>query len=187
MPTTPLAQPRLLRSREIQLRRCLGSVAAMVFALSGCVAPYVYDPAQTGQPSPVSFFAGHVVTVEPTVIGPISPGVQAPAPAYAYTVAMDTIPPQIVRITQPILPEDCRLIPNCVVSPGSPVAIRVVGQAARVQPRSTVPIAFQGLIQRAALPLPLGEAPPVLSSPPRLPACSGPTPIPTCYVVAAKP
>lgn len=207
------------------MRRSFVGIIAMAFVLSGCVGQRVYDPAVAEQPLPVSFFAGHVVSVEPALIGApeggiaisvdprpteivgahvrsgwqpgggkasitaagidVGPEIESPAPAYAYTVATDTVPPQIVHIAQPVLQDDCRLTPNCVLSPGSPVAIRVIGNVARVLPRSSIPPQFQGVIARTALPIPLGVEAPVLSSPPHFPLCTGPAPVPPCYTVAA--
>jgi hypothetical protein len=99
-------------------------------------------------------------------------GVESPAQGIEYTVAVDGSP-QIVQITQYILPEDCQTSrPDypypCIISPGEPVAIRVVGTKARVIPMRVLPPEYQGYVMRTAMPLPLGRRPlPALILPPR--------------------
>jgi hypothetical protein len=111
----------------------------------------------------------------------IGPGIEAPASALEYTVALDSAPApcaqqmgpcslhQILQITQYVLPEDY------AIPAGSPALVRVVDSIARVVPYASVafsgnPSGFTGqLISQPPLGLPVGSAPraPILASPPR--------------------
>lgn len=161
----------------------------LLFGLAGCGLPGpTHIPAEADEVLPVTFYGGHVLSVQLAAIGSadgaigitegyapgvvlgvaIGPGLQpgdgrvgvavlgeAPAWGLEYTVAVNNTP-QVVQITQYILPEDYAAYPNGVIPPRTPVVIRVVGAKARVFPLSMIPPEDSPRIARGPLPLPLG-------------------------------
>lgn len=122
--------------------------------------------------------SGHVGVSTGIGVG-FGPGIEAPASALEYTVALDQSPcarplgrcdpsSQIVQISQPILPEDF------IIAPGQPALVRVVDHIARVIPYTSVafsgiPSDFRGsILSPSPLGLPVGSVPraPIYASPP---------------------
>jgi hypothetical protein len=103
----------------------------------------------------------------------IGPGIEAPAAALEYTVALDNST-QYAQISQYILPEDCQLSPNCVIPPGYPVLIRLVGNTGRVLPASLIPPQLQGGLRSGDL-FGYGK-----NRPSRIEDCFGMAPAGTC-------
>jgi len=133
--------------------------------------------------------SGHVGVATGIGVG-IGPGIEAPASALEYTVALDQSPcarplgrcdpsSQIVQISQYIQQEDITpATPNGVVPHGQPALVRVVDSIARVVPYTSAafsgnPSEFRGnIISPPPMGLPPGSAPraPVLASPPHGPS-----------------